>query len=263
PPRAEPSPHGARAPTRRDGSGDVQGSRRRRFRRRRTRPRRRAHGRDRRERDRDVGAASGRSRNRCEGRLRGCLREIRVLPMNAASRTQAQARYRELPLPDTAEEHWRFTDLTGFDPDAFEKGSDLEGHTLGTDAAILDLDAAGLATISEAGVTIERAPDGITFAPLDEDHELLYSLVGWDEKFAAHNAALWQRGLLVVVPKGVVLDKPLYVRVTNSNEGGSLLWRLLVVAEEGARFTLVEEAVSATPDLHGYTNAAEEFFLGP
>ena len=28
-------------------------------------------------------------------------------------------RYRELPLPDTSEEHWRFTDLRGFDPDAF------------------------------------------------------------------------------------------------------------------------------------------------
>jgi len=178
-------------------------------------------------------------------------------------RAEALTRYRELPLPDTTEEHWRFTDLTGFDPDAFEKGSDPEGQTLGKGVrSMLDLDAAGIATIGEASVTIERAPDSITFAPLDENHELLYSLVGWDEKFAAHNAAVWQYGLLVVVPKGVVLEKPLYVRVTNSTEGGSLFWRLLVVAEEGARFTLVEEAVSATPDLHGYTNAAEEFFLG-
>jgi Fe-S cluster assembly protein SufD len=175
-------------------------------------------------------------------------------------RAEALTRYRELPLPDTTEEHWRFTDLTGFDPDAFEKGSDPGGLTLGE--SMLELDVAGLATIGEGGVTIERAPAGITFAPLDENHELLYSLVGWDEKFAAHNAALWQHGLLVVVPKGVILDKPLYVRVTNSTEGGSLFWRLLVVAGEGARFTLVEEAVSATPDLHGYTNAAEEFFLG-
>jgi Fe-S cluster assembly protein SufD len=175
-------------------------------------------------------------------------------------RAEALTRYRELPLPDTTEEHWRFTDLTGFDPDAFEKGSDPGGLTLGE--SMLELDVAGLATIGEGGVTIERAPAGITFAPLDENHELLYSLVGWDEKFAAHNAALWQHGLLVVVPKGVILAKPLYVRVTNSTEGGSLFWRLLVVAGEGARFTLVEEAVSATPDLHGYTNAAEEFFLG-
>ena len=32
---------------------------------------------------------------------------------------EALERYQELPLPDTTEEHWRFTDLRGFDPDSF------------------------------------------------------------------------------------------------------------------------------------------------
>jgi Fe-S cluster assembly protein SufD len=126
---------------------------------------------------------------------------------------------------------------------------------------MLDLDVAGLATITESSVEIERVPEGITFAPLTEEHERLYSLVGWEEKFAAHNAAVWEHGLLVVVPRGVVLDKPLYVRVTSTSEDTALFWRLLVVAEEGARFTLVEEVASASPDLRAYTNAAEEFFL--
>ena len=175
------------------------------------------------------------------------------------ARAEALERYRTLPLPDTTEEHWRFTDLRGFDPDAYTRAA-----TPAQPAAVetmLQLDVAALATISEAGVQIEHAPDGITFAPLSEEHERLYSLVGWDEKFAAHNAALWQHGLLVVVPKAVEIDKPLYIRVTSSEDGGSLFWRLLVVAEEGARFTLVEEAVSTSPELHAYTNAAEELFL--
>jgi Fe-S cluster assembly protein SufD len=176
------------------------------------------------------------------------------------SRAEALAAYARLPLPDTAEEHWRFTDLRGFDPDAFEKGSDPgRGPTLGP--SMLELDVAGLATISEAGVEIERSPDGVTFESLDESHERLYSLVGWDEKFAAHNAALWQHGLLVVVPKGVVLEKPLYVRATSAVEAGSLFWRLLVIAEEGSRFTLVEEAASATPTLGAYTNEVVELFV--
>jgi Fe-S cluster assembly protein SufD len=174
-------------------------------------------------------------------------------------RAEALTRYRELPLPSTTEEHWRFTNLRGFDPDSYTHANG-QAHAA-TVETMLELDVAGLATITEAGVQIERAPDGITFAPLTEEHERLYSLVGWDEKFAAHNAALWQHGLLVVVPRGVELDKPLYVRVTNSEENGSLFWRLLVVAEEGARFTLVEEAVSASPELDAYTNAAEELFL--
>ncbi len=102
---------------------------------------------------------------------------------------------------------------------------------------------------------------GIRFEALPEDHELLYSLVGFDEKFAAHNAAMWTHGLLVHVPRGVVLEKPLYVRIANSVEGGSVFWRLLVVAEPESRFTLIEEYVSTTPELGGYTNAAVEIVV--
>ena len=47
------------------------------------------------------------------------------------------------------------------------------------------------------------------------------------------------------MPRGVVLEKPLYVRIANSVEGGALFWRLLVVAEPESRFTLIEEYASA------------------
>ena len=33
--------------------------------------------------------------------------------------TELLERYRALPLPTTKDEHWRFTDLEGFDPDAW------------------------------------------------------------------------------------------------------------------------------------------------
>jgi Fe-S cluster assembly protein SufD len=175
-------------------------------------------------------------------------------------RAEALERYQALPIPDTTEEHWRFTDLSDFDPDGFQQ---VQGSKPGTGpgATMVDLDVAGLATITEAGVEIERSPDGITFAPLDESHERLYSLVGWDEKFAAHNAAVWQHGLLVHVPKGVVLEKPLYVRIASSAEDSALFWRLLVIADPGARFTLVEEVVSASPGVRAYTNEAVELFV--
>ena len=174
---------------------------------------------------------------------------------------EALARYQELPIPDTTEEHWRFTDLRAFDPDAFQtRPGTVPGHVPAE--TMLDLDVAGLATIGESGVSVERAPDGITFQRLDEGHERLYSLVGWAEKFAAHNAAVWQHGLLVHVSKDVQLDKPLYVRVTSSASESALFWRLLVIADPGARFTLVEEIVSSDPELHAYTNEAAELFVG-
>jgi len=177
-------------------------------------------------------------------------------------RPQLLERYRALPLPSTTDEPWRFTDLKGFDPDSFVSNGHVGSQTPAEAAgSMLDLEVAALATVSEDGIEIERAPEGITFEPL-RDHELLGTLVGADEKFAAHNAALWEHGLLVQVPKGVVLEQPLYVRIANSRDGGALFWRLLVVAEPESRFSVVEEYASARPDLAGYSNAVSELFVG-
>jgi Fe-S cluster assembly protein SufD len=175
------------------------------------------------------------------------------------SRADLLERYRALPLPTKTDEHWRFTDLAGFDPDAWGANGATE---IAAPATLLDVDASGVAVVGEAGIEIERAPEGVRFEPLEEGHPLLYSLVGSDEKFAAHNAALWRNGLLVEVPKGIVLDKPLYVRIANAVEGGSLFWRLLVVAEPESRFTVIEEYVSSTAELSAYANAAVEIVVG-
>ena len=174
------------------------------------------------------------------------------------ARSELLERYRALPLPTTKDEHWRFTDLSGFDPDAWTADG---AAGIAAPPSLLDLDVAGVAYVGEGGIEIERVPDGIRFEPLPEDHELLYSLVGWDEKFAAHNAASWKNGLLVHVPRGVVVERPLYVRVANAVEGGSLFWRLLVVADPGSRFTLIEEYASAEPQLSSYMNAAVEIVV--
>src|SRR5436309_248339 len=123
----------------------------------------------------------------------------------------------------------------------------------------------------EPGASGEVEAPNVTFSfwnpeadgePLQESHELLGSLVGWqDDKFAAHNAAAWQNGLLVHVPGGLELERPLFVRVVNAVENGSLFWRLLVVAEEGSRFSLVEEYASGSAGLPGYFNGVAELFV--
>jgi len=175
------------------------------------------------------------------------------------ARTELLERYEALPLPTTADEHWRFTDLRGFDPDSFSANG---ATAVAAAEGMLDVDVAGVARVSEGGIEIERAPDGVVFEPLTA-HDRLGSLVGAEEKFAAHNLARWEHGLLVVVPRGLVLEQPLYVRIANAVEEGSLFFRLLVVAEEGARFSLIEEYASSSPDLHAYTNVVSELFCEP
>ena len=175
------------------------------------------------------------------------------------SRVELLERYQALPFPTTKDEHWRFTDLKGFDPDGFSANG---ARTVERAGSMLEVETAALAHVSEAGIDIERAPDGIVFEPLTEGYELLGKLVGSEEKFAAHNAAEWKHGLLVRVPAGIELQQPLYVRVTNSVADAALFWRVLVVAEEGSRFSFIEEHASAAPDLPGYSNSVAELFVG-
>jgi Fe-S cluster assembly protein SufD len=175
------------------------------------------------------------------------------------SRAELLERYRALPLPTTSDEPWRFTDLKGFDPEAYGSEGQVRGQTPA--ASMLDIDVAGVAVVTESGIEIERAPEGVVFEPLDENHERLGQLVGHEEKFAAHNAALWQHGLLVVIPKDVRLEQPLYVRVSNTAAKSTVFFRLLVIAEEGSSATLIEEYTSGARDLEGYSNAVAELFV--
>ena len=173
--------------------------------------------------------------------------------MTTVTRDAAAKLRAELPLPSTADEHWRFTDLRGFDPDPVP-GTVVPGTS---GRPMLDLDVAGRAAVNESGIAILSAPAGVTFEPLQLDYEA--RLIPEDDRFALENLAQWRHGLLVRVPKGVELDKPLYVTVTSN--GGSLYWRMVVEAEEGARFTLIEDLSSSAPDTVAYTNAVVELFV--
>ena len=174
--------------------------------------------------------------------------------MATLTRDDAAKRFEELPLPTTADEHWRFTDLRGFAP---EEASGVSG--VSDRKPMLDLDVAGRAHVTENGIEILSAPDGVTFEPLPADYPA--AIVPDDDRFAMENLARWQHGLLVHVPKGVELEKPLYVQVTSN--GGSLYWRMVVKADEGARFTLIEDLSSAGEDTLAYTNAVVELFVEP
>jgi Fe-S cluster assembly protein SufD len=174
--------------------------------------------------------------------------------MPTLTREEAAKRFEELPLPSTSDEHWRFTDLRGFEP------AQLVSDTKVSDTSpALDLDVAGRARVTENGIEILSAPDGIRFEPLPADTKA--TLIPEDDKFALENIARWEHGLLVHVPKGVELEKPLYVQVTSA--GGSLYWRMVVIADEGARFSLIEDLGSAAGDTVAYTNAVVELFVNP
>ena len=67
------------------------------------------------------------------------------------SRKEALTQYHTLELPSPSEEHWRFTDISGFDPDAYAVA---EAAEVARPDSMLDLDTAGTAFAGEGGIEI-------------------------------------------------------------------------------------------------------------
>jgi Fe-S cluster assembly protein SufD len=160
----------------------------------------------------------------------------------AGRREAARERYDVLPVPTNREEAWRFTNLRGFDPDAYE----LQQPEL---------------ALNEA-----EAPEGVWFGSIaravEEVPELVErhygSVVSDDEKFAAGNAAAWRDGVFLHVPAGVEVEVPLRASLDVRDAGG-VHYRALIVLERGARAVFSEEFSSSAA---GYVNAVVELVVG-
>ena len=161
----------------------------------------------------------------------------------AGKRAAARELYAALPVPSNRDEAWRYTNLRGFDPDAY----DQQPSTL---------------TLSVADL-----PEGVVFGSLArlaaEQPELVErhygSVVTGEEKFAAGNAAAWADGVLLYVPAGVEVTVPLRATVELPSEGTAIHHRTLVVLERGARATFAEDYLSDVP---GYVNTVVELVIG-
>jgi Fe-S cluster assembly protein SufD len=120
------------------------------------------------------------------------------------------------------------------------------------------------------GTETVETPDGVLVADLGRaiaEHEALvreglYGLVGLEDKPAALNAARWEAGLFVYVPRGVEVTLPVESLLYVTGELGRVFGRTLVVLEDGARATVVDRFDS--PDLEGIVQASSvvELYVG-
>ena len=194
-------------------------------------------------------------------------------------RREAWSWFLELPLPDRRQEEWMRTDIRGFRLDRFG----------GAASAALDGAAVPQALLSEAvdlagsAATLDSLPQptqldpalrrqGVLFGSLDEalgthgallrPHLSARVVDPHADKFAALHAALWSGGMLLYVPRGVVIERPLHM-LSVLSPGGVDLGHVLVVLEEGAEATLLAETASSDPAGPGLHSGAIEIIVGP
>lgn len=177
-------------------------------------------------------------------------------------RSSAEENLTSLPALTGHEEAWRFTPprdlaLDGPDPAAPGAVALAAVDTSGTRSARLDIvDGA------PADVAVGEMPAGVIVAELGDAlgrheslvRERLYGLIGTDDRPGALNAARWEAGTLVYVPRGVELTLPVETTLRATGAAGRVFGRTLVIVEEGAKATVIDRYSS--PDLSGQVQAS-------
>ena len=205
-----------------------------------------------------------------------------VAPELEPYRIAGRAAFEAAPMPTRKDEHWRFTRLRGVeladvpefvpaaDPDAVLKRV-ADSLTAATDTAgeLLHVNGAS----SDEHLRVGTLPDGVIFTTLaraaSEHPELFARHFGTvvptsescNDKFVNLNTATIANGAFLYVPRNTRVELPFRADVVMT-AGGAVNWRALVVLDEGAEATFVEEFLSTDPSAGGFSNAVVELVAG-
>ena len=180
-------------------------------------------------------------------------------------RENAWEAYQSLPFPTMRDEAWRRTDIRGLDTKSFNFHQ--AGDVLSEPPGLLLVPVTGDdkragQIISGAGThKHELAPElaalGVVFTDFrtaEVDHpDLLDRLLGQivsptEDKFTALSAALAVDGVLLYIPKNVVVEQPLHSLYWGAGKNQAFINHLIVWLEEGAQATFVHESASPNGD---------------
>jgi len=191
-------------------------------------------------------------------------------------RQDAFARFSETGFPTTHDEDWRFTNVAAVANTPFELASretlsreQLEPFGASQFACCLvfvnglfSQELSSAATLPE-GVTAGSLAAQIKNDPASVEQHLGQYLNAQRDVFAALNSAFVEDGIYVHVPRGVVVETPLYVLyVTVPGATPTMNHpRNLIVAHENSKVTVVEDYVSLSEGTT-FSNAATELVAG-
>ena len=194
--------------------------------------------------------------------------DIRIAGDSVASyRTAAWNAFKRLSLPVNTEEAWRRTDLRGLPTDKFKFAAEGAFHDLpGVREDLLKPltgdQHGGQIVLLPGGAKIDLGEKlvakGVIFTDLktaEQRHpDLIARMIGKtvnaeEGKFAALAGAFAQNGVVLYVPKGVILEEPLHSVLWGPGADLAHISHILVLVDEGASVTYVHE--SASPDETG------------
>jgi Fe-S cluster assembly protein SufD len=198
----------------------------------------------------------------------------------ADRKAAGKAAFDAAPMPTRKDEQWRFTRLRGVDLDNLPTMSPC-----GDEAAVRERIATAHTRVEDVaasaihvnGATLELQnndlPEGVVFTTLQDaavSHpELLERYFGAivstgttpDDKFVNLNTANLDGGVLFYVPRNTRVELPVRADVVMTADS-MVNWRALVILDEGAEATFVEEFLSLDGSAGGFSNSVVELVAG-
>ena len=195
-------------------------------------------------------------------------------------RARGKARFAETGLPTQRVEAWKYTGLNklkliGLMPNApSPRPSPQGGEGVGGAAPLIEGRAYRLTFVDghfdETQSDISKLPDGVTLGSLSKlirsQPTAIESRLGQvadmeRRPMVALNAAWIEDGLVLIVPRGVVLDTPVEVTfVTTDAAAGAVYLRHLIDLGDLAEAALIERHIGG--EAGGFANAVTEVTLG-
>lgn len=195
------------------------------------------------------------------------------VPWLTRARQAGLERFAQTGFPTARDEEWKYTSVAAIEKRAFtplpngartamplELNALAFGRFPGHRAVFVD------GRYSQALSSLGLLPPGIILeslaATLERAPEVLEPLFGDDRSqtvFGALNTAFMADGLYLHLPRGAAIEEPIHVFFVATNENAAIFPRNVIVAEEGARATVVEH-YAGTHGVAYFTNAVTQIF---
>jgi len=202
----------------------------------------------------------------------------------SAAHERGAAAFSQMPLPQKNDELWRRVDLSRFKLEAIlgSIGQNEQPAQLPADWNVLSTRANAPGWILhsnghalESHLEADLAAKGVVFTSLAnaaqnhpallDEYWMTQAVKPTANYFAAMHAALARGGVVLFVPKGVTVDLPLRAATWMTASQQTAFHHTLIVLEEGAKATLIEEFASEKNDAPGaqaMVNSCLEIILG-
>jgi len=176
-------------------------------------------------------------------------------------------------------EEWKRVDIRTFQPGKFSAAKPVQSDAGLSFETLLQhgSEFAGAVHHLDGTCTASRLSDdlqakGVLFGSLSdlldqhrsilEPHFMRKCVRPDQDRFSAWHAAFWTGGTVLYVPRNVEITAPLYSLISLAREGAADLSHTLIILEDGASATLLEETCSADPNKPGLHIGAVELLVG-